>query len=78
MPSPPTDLFQRIRFRGNPVAHPESVVVSGHARFTVLTPRLVRLGWSETGEFEDRSTYAFPTRYVPTPPSFTARLNSLE
>ena len=79
MPSSfPTDLYQRIRFRGDPVAHPESVVVSGHARFTMLTPCLVRLEWSETGEFEDRGTYAFPTRYVPTPPSFTARVDGDE
>lgn len=61
-------LFERIRFRGVPRAHPDSVVVSGQARFTVLTPRLVRLEWSATGEFEDRSTYAFPTRYAPAPP----------
>ncbi|HUX75714.1 MAG TPA: hypothetical protein VMY40_03620, partial [Anaerolineae bacterium] len=61
------DLFERIRFRGQPVANPDSAVVSGHARFTVLTPRLIRLEWSETGEFEDRGTYAFPTRYAPAP-----------
>ena len=62
-----TDLYERIRFRGRPVANPESTIVSGNARFTVLTSRLLRLEWSETGEFEDRSTYAFPTRYAPTP-----------
>lgn len=68
-----SDLFDRVRFKGNPLAHPESMVVSdrtgsrGRARFTVLTPRLLRLEWSETGEFEDRGTYAFPTRYAPVP-----------
>ncbi|HSR31505.1 MAG TPA: TIM-barrel domain-containing protein [Anaerolineae bacterium] len=62
-----SELFQRIRFRGQPTANPDSVVVSGHARFTVLTPRLLRLEWSETGKFEDRGTYAFPTRYAPAP-----------
>jgi len=64
---PLPDLFERIRFRGQPVANPRSVAVSGHARFTVLTPRLIRLEWSETGEFEDRGTYAFPTRDAPAP-----------
>ena len=59
-----TSLFERIRFRGNPVANPENVVSFAHARFTLLTPRLVRLEWSETGQFEDRGTYAFPTRYA--------------
>jgi len=63
MTNPPSGLFERIRFRGDPVANPESVVVIGRARFTMLTPRLIRLEWSETGEFEDRDTYAFPTRY---------------
>ena len=65
-------LFDRLRFKGQPQAHPDSVVVSGQARFTVLTRRLIRLEWSSTGEFEDRGTYAFPTRYAPAPP-FTAR-----
>ncbi len=68
-----TDLFDRIRFRGRPEAHPKSVVTQGLARFTVLTPRLLRLEWSETGAFEDRGTYAFPTRTVETPPTFETR-----
>jgi alpha-glucosidase len=69
-----SDLFERIRFQGDPVASPDSTVVSGHARFTILTPRLIRLEWSETGVFEDRSTYAFPTRYTSTPPRIFQRL----
>ena len=68
-----SDLFERIRFRGDPVANPESILISDHARFTILAPRLIRLEWSATGEFEDRGTYAFPTRYAPAPP-FTARV----
>jgi alpha-glucosidase (family GH31 glycosyl hydrolase) len=63
----PFDLFQRIRFTGEPVANPASLVVSGRARFTILTSRLIRLEWSETGQFENRGTYAFPTRYGPAP-----------
>lgn len=68
-----TEFYERIRFRGQPVAHPDAVVVCGNARFTVLTPRLLRLEWAETGQFEDRCTYAFPTRYTATPPAFTTR-----
>jgi len=64
---PSSDLFKRIRFPGNPVANPDSVVTNDHARFTILTPRLIRLEWSEAAEFEDRGTYAFPTRYGPAP-----------
>ena len=65
-----SELYERIRFRGQPVAHPGAVVVCGNARFTVLTPRLLRLEWSESGEFEDRCTFAFPTRYSAVPPAF--------
>jgi alpha-glucosidase len=61
------ELFERIRFQGDPVADPGAIVVAGRARFTVLTPRLLRLEWSETGMFEDRATYAFPTRRAPVP-----------
>ncbi|MGC9394396.1 MAG: TIM-barrel domain-containing protein [Anaerolineae bacterium] len=65
-----TELYERIRFRGRPVAHPDAVVTHGNARFTVLTSRLIRLEWAETGVFEDRCTYAFPTRYAESPPKF--------
>jgi alpha-glucosidase len=51
----------------DPVATPESVVVSGRARFTVLTPSLVRLEWSPTAAFEDRASLAFVHRKLPTP-----------
>ena len=70
MPSP-SDFFERVRFRGHPVANPDSLVFGEHTRFTVLTKRLLRLEWSETGVFEDRGTFAFPTRYAPAP-SFRA------
>jgi len=69
----PSDLFDRIRFTGEPVANTDSVVVSGQARFTILTRRLIRLEWSEAGQFEDRGTYAFPTRQAPVP-DFTAQV----
>jgi hypothetical protein len=59
------ELFERIRFRGEPLANPVNVVTCGAARFTLLTPRLVRLEWAADGRFEDHSTYAFPTRYGP-------------
>ena len=69
-----TDLFHRVRFTGEPVANPASVVRSGDVRFTVLTSRLIRLEWSETGAFEDRGTYAFPTRLAEAP-SFETRID---
>src|SRR3954463_6613798 len=60
-------FLDRIRMPGNPVADPAATVVRGHARFTVLTERLVRLEWSSSGEFEDRGTFAFPNRAASVP-----------
>lgn len=39
----------------------------GNARFTVLTDRLVRMEWSEQGQFEDRATLAIVNRELPVP-----------
>lgn len=50
-----------------PVADGKAVVVSGQARFTVLTPRLLRLEWSDTRQFEDRASLVFINRKQPVP-----------
>ena len=47
--------------------NPEACVVAGNARFTVLTDRLVRMEWSENGEFEDNATLAVINRNLPVP-----------
>jgi hypothetical protein len=67
MPVSP-DFFARMRLPAQPQAHPESMVSAGHARFTILTPQLLRLEWSATGTFEDRGSLAFPHRYALPPP----------
>lgn len=46
----------------NPVADPASVVVAGNARFTVLTPRLIRIEYSDSAEFENRATFSIVNR----------------
>ena len=51
----------------HPKADPQAVVTSGNARFTVLTPQLVRMEWSEDGVFEDRATLTFINRTTPVP-----------
>jgi alpha-glucosidase (family GH31 glycosyl hydrolase) len=56
----------------NPVADPRAVVTSGQARFTVLTPQLIRLEWSEDSIFEDHASLVFINRRLPVP-SFTTR-----
>jgi hypothetical protein len=53
----------------NPVADPKAVVIEGRARFTVLTPRLLRMEW---GQFEDHASLVFVNRRLPVP-EFTFR-----
>lgn len=57
----------------NPVAAPEATVVSGNARFTVLTPQMVRIEYSDSGRFEDRATFAIINRRMESVPRFTTR-----
>ena len=51
----------------NPKANPGAEVVCGNARFTVLTPRLIRMEWSADGRFEDNATLAIVNRNLPVP-----------
>ena len=51
----------------NPVADPAAVVVSGNARFTVLTSKMIRIEYSSTKQFEDRATFAVVNRRLPVP-----------
>ena len=51
----------------NPKADENAVVVAGNARFTVLTPQLIRMEWSEDGVFEDRATLTFVNRKTDVP-----------
>ncbi|MBP9998726.1 MAG: DUF5110 domain-containing protein [Bacteroidales bacterium] len=51
----------------HPVAKPEATVISGNARFTVLTPRLVRMEWAENAKFEDHATLGIINRDLPVP-----------
>ncbi len=58
---------QSIPPADNPVADPKAVVTSGHARFTVLTPQLIRMEWSADGKFEDHASFVFLNRRLPVP-----------
>jgi len=55
----------------NPVADPKAQVTIGHARFTVLTPELIRMEWAADGKFEDHASFVFLNRRMPVP-KFTA------
>lgn len=50
-----TDL-ERFRLPGDPVARQANQVVGEHYRITILTPRMLRLEYSPSGQFEDRPT----------------------
>ena len=51
----------------NPQANAEAVVTVGKARFTVLTPQMIRIQYSATQKFEDRATFAVVNRQLPVP-----------
>ena len=50
-----------------PEASADAQVICGKARFTVLTPRLIRMEWAEDARFEDRATLGVVNRNLPTP-----------
>ena len=51
----------------DPVADPKAIVTVGHARFTVLTPQLIRMEWAADGKFEDHASLVFLNRKLPVP-----------
>ena len=57
----------------NPAAHPQAVVREGKARFTILTPELIRIQYSNKEQFEDRATFAVVNRRLPVPPFTTEK-----
>ena len=56
----------------DPQADPAAVITSGRARFTVLTPQMIRIQYSTTQKFEDRATFAVINRRLPVP-AFTTK-----
>jgi len=55
----------------NPVADPKAQVTVGNARFTVLTPELIRMEWAADGKFEDHASFVFLNRRMPVPKFLT-------
>jgi len=49
----------------DPVANPGAVVIMGKARFTILTPQLIRMEWAADGKFEDHASFVFLNRKLP-------------
>jgi alpha-glucosidase len=61
--------------RYNPVADPKAVVTVDQARFTILTPQLIRMEWAADGKFEDHASLVFLNRKLPVPKFGTDRGN---
>src|ERR1700722_14888852 len=51
----------------DPVADPRAVVTVGAARFTILTPQLIRMEWAPDRKFEDHASLVFLNRRVSVP-----------
>lgn len=52
-----TSLVSYAQEIDDPVANPQSVIIQGNARFTILTPRLIRLEYDSTGTFTDNASF---------------------
>jgi alpha-glucosidase (family GH31 glycosyl hydrolase) len=65
--APPVAQHMTSEAADNPVADPKAVFVFGKARFTVLTPELIRMEWAGDGKFEDHASFVFINRRLPVP-----------
>lgn len=62
-----TVTLGRAQIATNPAANPAAVVEVGNARFTVLTPEMIRIQYSSSKAFEDRATFGVVNRNLPVP-----------
>lgn len=51
----------------NPMANPKAIVTSENVRFTILTPNVIRMEYSEQNKFEDHASLLFVNRDLPVP-----------
>jgi Glycosyl hydrolases family 31 TIM-barrel domain/Glycosyl hydrolase family 31 C-terminal domain/Domain of unknown function (DUF5110) len=58
-----------------PDADSKAKVISGDVRFTILTPRQIRLEWDENKNFEDHASFVFVNRKLPVPDFITKEVN---
>ena len=56
-----------VQAANDPVADPKAIVRSGDMRFTVLTPEMIRIEWSDKQQFEDRASFTVVNRRLPVP-----------
>ncbi|MDR0865861.1 MAG: glycoside hydrolase family 31 protein [Candidatus Symbiothrix sp.] len=51
----------------NPLADPSAVIQEGEVRFTILTPRVIRLEWDAAKQFTDNRSFVVVNRNLPVP-----------
>jgi alpha-glucosidase len=61
------DQHAQAEAETSPIADPKAIVTVGKARFTVLTPQLIRMEWAADGKFEDHASFVFINRRLPVP-----------
>ena len=71
---PAVTTASRLPF-DNPVADPKAIVIDDNARFTVLTPQLIRIECAPDRKFEDHASLVFINRRLPVP-HFTKNLST--
>lgn len=59
-----TDVSTEV---ANPVANEKATVTCGNARFTVLTPQMIRMEWCADGKWEDNKSLTFVNRRLDVP-----------
>lgn len=65
-------INERYRYDISPKCNPDAVVQGEKYRFTILTPSIIRMEYSENGSFEDRATQVIINRATPVP-KFTVK-----
>ncbi len=60
-------MLDHLKFSAEPYANPEAVIQGDCYRFTILTPELIRMEYSEQGSFEDRATQTVLNRHFAVP-----------
>lgn len=63
----PEPMLVHGKLETAPSANPGAIVQGESYRFTVLTPELIRMEFSDTGNFEDRATQIVLNRNFPVP-----------
>lgn len=65
----------QLKGQYNPNANPDAIVNSGKMRFTVLTPEMIRIEWSDIEKFENRASFIAVNRNFPVPEYTTEAKN---